>query len=318
LKIEKGVAMENIIDSILDKIDVIKKNMFSDEKRIYREVIINGREDFERLVEENPDFQKFDDIINDVGISTEEHGFLYRAYCSVCGKDQTMYYSAMEISKMLELGHTNVFREGFFCPECHCNSRLRVMIQKMRKEYNRGMKVYLYEKITPTYQAVSQFIPEDDLTGSEYFGSEHKSGEYIDGILHEDAAALSFADNSFDLMLSMDVFEHTYYYEKVFKEAYRVLKPGGKFLLTIPMRPAYDKTIERAKIVDGEVVHILEPIMHGDPMDPGGGALEFIQYGWDIIPFMKSIGFQQVTTKAYYSINDGYLGCFNFYFELIK
>jgi len=50
----------------------------------------------------------------------------------------------------------------------------------------------------------------------------------------EDARAMSFKDNSFKSALSVSVLEHIPRVEGVLKEVYRVLKPGGRFLFTVP------------------------------------------------------------------------------------
>ncbi len=44
--------------------------------------------------------------------------------------------------------------------------------------------------------------------------------------------SLPLRDNSIDLIVSFQVLEHVQYPEKVIREAFRVLKPGGYFLLT--------------------------------------------------------------------------------------
>lgn len=180
------------------------------------------------------------------------------------------------------------------------------------------MKVYMYEYKAPGYYAASKFIPQDDLIGSEYFGPSYKGGEYVDGIRHEDAAHLSFDDNSLDIMVSLDVFEHIYFYKQAFQEIFRVLKPGGQLLMTLPMQPGIDKKEDRAKIVNGETIFLKEPIYHGGNSETDFGVLEYTTFGWDIIPFIKSVGFSDVKLIAYYSINDGYLGLISYYFHLIK
>ena len=45
---------------------------------------------------------------------------------------------------------------------------------------------------------------------------------------------LPFNDNFFDVIYSKSLIEHFYYPEKVFKEAYRVLKPGGIIITLTP------------------------------------------------------------------------------------
>jgi ubiquinone/menaquinone biosynthesis C-methylase UbiE len=50
----------------------------------------------------------------------------------------------------------------------------------------------------------------------------------------EDALKLSFPDNSFDLLTSVDVIEHVGHPERMMQEIGRVLKPGGIALITFP------------------------------------------------------------------------------------
>ena len=50
------------------------------------------------------------------------------------------------------------------------------------------------------------------------------------------AYELPFADESFDAIMHCEVFEHLAEPEKMLREARRVLKPGGKFVMTTPHR----------------------------------------------------------------------------------
>jgi SAM-dependent methyltransferase len=76
----------------------------------------------------------------------------------------------------------------------------------------------------------------------------------------EDPGKLPFADAAFDLVTALDVLEHVDDDLGLMREAVRVLKPGGTFLLTVPAYPAlwsvHDKSLHhkrrygRAGLVD--------------------------------------------------------------------
>ena len=48
------------------------------------------------------------------------------------------------------------------------------------------------------------------------------------------ADKLAFPDNSFDTVLCTQVLEHVYEHDEMIKEIWRVLKPGGHIILTVP------------------------------------------------------------------------------------
>jgi SAM-dependent methyltransferase len=62
-------------------------------------------------------------------------------------------------------------------------------------------------------------------------GHDHSS-EDID--VYYDGKIFPFDDESFDAVLTNQVFEHVFDPDNFMKEIFRVLKPGGKLLLTVP------------------------------------------------------------------------------------
>jgi SAM-dependent methyltransferase len=129
----------------------------------------------------------------------------------------------------------------------------------------------------------------------------------VDGIRHEDALALSFADESLGTIVSNDVYEHVPDIDAALAEAVRVLRPDGLLMFSVPFYDTRDRTERRAELRDGEVVELLEPQYHGNPVDEKG-SLVFYDYGWDVLDRCRAVGFADAYAVAYWSAFHGYLG----------
>ena len=80
---------------------------------------------------------------------------------------------------------------------------------------------------------------KDLFTGvSEYIGLDYASeghshaDENID--VFYDGKTIPFPDNSFDSIFSSEVFEHVFSLQEILPEISRIIKPGGKLLVTCP------------------------------------------------------------------------------------
>jgi ubiquinone/menaquinone biosynthesis C-methylase UbiE len=99
---------------------------------------------------------------------------------------------------------------------------------------------------------------------------------------HEDGCALTYANDSINVIGSFDVLEHIPDYRTALREFFRVLTPGGQLFLTAPFRPASEQTLVRAKLTDNSnapIEHLLPPEYHGNPADPDGGVHCFYHFG---------------------------------------
>jgi SAM-dependent methyltransferase len=133
-----------------------------------------------------------------------------------------------------------------------------------------------------------------NLSSSEYY-EDVIPGEYKQGVQCQDLQSLTFDDNSFGLVTSTEVFEHVPDDKRGFSEVLRVLTSGGLFVFSVPMSGSY-KTVQRASIIDGQIVHLMEPEYHGDHLRRQG-VLAFRNYGFDLKDFLKEIGFINVDIK---------------------
>ena len=127
------------------------------------------------------------------------------------------------------------------------------------------------------------------VTFSEYF-DDVPPGQLRDGVQCQDVQRLTFPQASFDLCTATEVFEHVADDRLAFREMLRVLKPGAHLLFTVPMHNV-ERTVDRARLVDGRVEHLLAPEYHGDRLRGPGSVLCFRNYGLDILGRLRAAGF---------------------------
>ena len=65
--------------------------------------------------------------------------------------------------------------------------------------------------------------------------------------------------------------------------------------------------MQRAAVRDGEIVELLPPQYHENPVDPKG-SLVFYDHGWDILERCRRAGFADAYLLGYWSLLYGYLG----------
>jgi len=248
-------------------------------------------------------------IINYNG--TEKTGIL--GYCRICKK-----HTWFLIDTLYAYNGLINYREWMICVNCGLNNRQRFLLNILYKRCKlyKDCKIYIYEQVTPFYKTLIKKFP--DIIGSEYLDSNYKSGTIINGIRHEDSTNLSFDNNSFNILISLDVFEHVFDFEQSIKEVFRVLKPKGRLLFSIPFYPNNDKTEKRADIDSmGEILHNKEPVYHGNPVS-NKGALVVYDFSWDIFDILKNCGFKDIFVTAGYNRLTGNIGSLQYFFEAVK
>lgn len=108
---------------------------------------------------------------------------------------------------------------------------------------------------------------------------------------------LTFADSAFDLVITEDVFEHIRDDGRAFAEVYRVLKPGGVHLFTVPF--LFDRpTFQRVDTSGAEDLMLAPPEYHGDAIR--GQILAYRTYGIDLFARLEKIGFTTHLVRSQY------------------
>ena len=210
--------------------------------------------------------------------------------CNICGK-RTFFFT----KDARERGH---LRESLFCAWCKSVSRKRhvakAILELFAPQFESLAQAVTALRSFSIYSAVAhdsfdQIIGQDNdnYISSEYF-PDVPVGTEKNGVVCEDLEQLSFADEAFDLVLTEDVLEHVRHPAAAFKEIYRVLKPGGYHVFTIPFY--FDrKTTARVDTTADEDVYLLEPEYHGDTLRDR--ILVYTDFGHDLLDQLSKLGF---------------------------
>ena len=252
---------------------------------------------------------------------TEKRKFgLTHGKCGICGQKSFFFYFAYN-------------RESVRCVKCGANARQRFtgLILKKTLEYRAKFGVisnfvkyhqYLKQSLLSLHNAenirlnqsisimnqLNITIYEPDTRGAihhniaqskNYFFSEYfpdqELGKQFQNIRNEDLQNLTFLPDSIDSVITQDVFEHIFDPIRAFQEIFRILKPLGMHIFTVPL----NRKIKTRKLVntDGTVL-IFPKRYHSDIIDTER-SLVVTDWGLDIVDYLKKIGFETVLINTF-------------------
>lgn len=219
----------------------------------------------------------------------------YHGVCNLCGTKQTFYKKYRSL------------REGYECSNCKASLRYRGQASAILKvfgksRYNyfpdlcndqdfRSLSIYEPGVIGPFRKYFSNF----NKYQNSYFWSEVSPGDYRDGLQCQNLENLTYENDLFDLVITSDIMEHLRHPWDAFNEIWRVLKPGGYHIFSIPVQmPMKQKTFYRVDTSSDKDVHLVEQRYHSAPNPKGGRqkSLVYVDFGQDIVEKLEYIGYQ--------------------------
>lgn len=175
--------------------------------------------------------------------------------CNVCGWSGPAFHGVLH-------------SESATCPRCGAIARDRFLYRCWtdRVPYQRGARLLeTSPRLGRTYR--NRMAELVDYVASDYDERAHKAN------LHLDLQQIDLPDASLDVILTPHVLEHVPDTDKALSEMYRVLKPGGRALIAVPVPQALTAPPETAEY-------------HGDR------TLVYWRFGWDMTDRLRENGFE--------------------------
>jgi SAM-dependent methyltransferase len=203
------------------------------------------------------------------------HGKFTRGWCPVCDK-RTLF--VQEGPRM---------RDQWLCARCRSIPRWRAMAVVLEQRFPAWRELSIHES-SPGGSTSDKLARECPRYTPTFFYSGVPRGSLVRGTRCEDLEQQTFADGSFDLVITQDVFEHVLDPARGFREVARTLRPGGAHVFTLPWYPGHETRV-RAVREHGTVRHLCEPDYHCDPIDPTG-SLVVTDWGRGLVDFIAEHG----------------------------
>jgi SAM-dependent methyltransferase len=237
---------------------------------------------------------------------------LYRlGWCNVCGRDTAFFCDDIRLA-----------REQLVCALCGSTSRhrsiargiLRAVSERAgvaapsirslaRSRGGRTLRVYDTQAASSTPLAPSYRIPEMlsrcafvDVATSLYKPALPFGAALGPGVTNQTLEALTFSDDSFDVVVTSDVMEHVRLVDRAHREIRRVLRPGGIYLFTVPHFRDRGETVARVRINDpedpGRDEDVLPREYHGDGNSDSGRVMVYRHFALDLDRQLEDLGFE--------------------------
>ncbi len=193
---------------------------------------------------------------------------LHLGFCPVCEK-KTIFFKKRDW-----------LRDHYHCARCLSIPRQRVLVHVLQQFFPDWRELDIHES-SPSGLTLEKFSVECQNYIPTQFFPGVSTGAMHQGFRCEDLATQTFADESFDVVITQDVLEHLISPVESIKEICRTLRPGGVHLFTVPWYSWQDTKIRVRKCGD-DIEYLEEPDYHANPVDEKG-SLVVTEWGRDLV-----------------------------------
>ncbi|MEQ1954022.1 class I SAM-dependent methyltransferase [Mesorhizobium sp. CN2-181] len=221
----------------------------------------------------------------------------YEGVCNICG--------AANLFKRENIRT----RETFLCSSCRGSLRYRAQADAILREYApEGVStikaliesetfghIRLYEPgVVGPFRRLFQTMSSYEQS---FYWEDVAEGNKKDGMVCQNLERLTYPDETFDLVVSSDVFEHVRKPYVGFAEVRRVLKQGGRHIFSVPANDNLRAdSVSRVDTSSDNDIFLLPAVYHGNGT-AGGRSLVYTDFGTDVLDKLGEIG---LTTQIFY------------------
>jgi SAM-dependent methyltransferase len=202
-------------------------------------------------------------------------GFQNEGYCYCCD------------SRTQFVATSDWWRDDYRCTNCNSAPRERALMFCIERFFPQWRNLSIHESSPVLGRGANRRLTKEApaYVASHYYAGA-APGNIVNGIRCEDLEHLTFDNESFDLHITQDVFEHLFNPAAAFREIARTLRPSGAHVFTTPLVRKNEPTRFCASLApDGTVIHLVEPEYHGNPIS-SEGSLVTVNWGYDITNFI--------------------------------
>ena len=209
----------------------------------------------------------------------------FEGFCPVC-EAETSFLAERE-APLDERFVPAWFRGALRCTACGSAPRQRAIAAALSKIQPDWRDLTVHE-CSPSGPLSGKLRRECSAFVATQYDPTFPFGEMsADGLWrNENLEDQTFLDESFDIVITQDVFEHLFHPGRAAREIARTLRPGGLCLMTVPVVNPWGETVRRAALRDGVVEHLLPEQYHGNPV-ADGRSLVTVDWSYDIGPYLS-------------------------------
>lgn len=222
-------------------------------------------------------------------------------HCPVCKKAVRFYAKG------------DWYRDQLFCGGCGSVPRERALMRVIDSLYPNWRELSIHES-SPGRRGASLVLQAEcpRYVASQFIPGLEPGERHPDGYVIQNLEMQTFEDQTFDIVITQDVFEHIFHPDLAIKEIVRTLRPGGSYIMTVPIVNKYKPSFRRASLVDGNIISHAPDQYHGNPV--GDGSLVTIDWGYDIGDYLN---FHSGMTTSIFNICDMSAGICAEYIDVV-